>query len=221
MFEKLRRKSKVNSIIGAVILTLCEVLLIFVMSAADGAEIIFMIFIAVLAALIIFILYQGFSGKNLEDIEEYCKTQGNREWALKRIEEFYNAAPPVNGLRINNEFFMHLAGNNVSFAETREVLWVYLNITKHSYNFIPTGKTYAIMVMLADGTSITMNQKNKKAAEATMEYIGNSLPYIIFGYDEQIAQIYGSNRQEMMRVVNERKMQCMANQGASVQQVQY
>ena len=219
MFDKIRKKSRINAIIGAIVLGLCEALLVFVMSAADEAEIVFMIMIAGLAALIIFILYQGFTGKNLEDIEEYCKTQGNREWALKRLEEFYKAAPPVNGLRINNEFFMHVVRNNVSFAETREVLWVYLNVTKHSYNFIPTGKTYDIKVMLADGTSITMNQKNKKTADATMEYIGNSLPYIIFGYDEQIAQVYGGNRQEMMRVVNERKMQYLTNQGVSIQQM--
>lgn len=211
MFDKIRKKSRINAVIGAIVLGICEVLLIFVMSVADEAEIFFMIFIAGLAALIVFILYQAFTGKNLVDIEEYCKTQGNREWALKRLEEFYNAAPPVNGLRINNEFFMHIVKNNVSFAETKEVLWVYLNVTKHTYNFIPTGNTYAILVMLADGTSITMNQKNKKTAAATMEYIGNSLPYIIFGYDEQISQVYGGNRQEMIRVVNERKMQYLTN----------
>ena len=93
------------------------------------------------------------------------------------------------------------------FTPCQNILWVYQHIVKHSYNMIPTGKTYSLMLMTIDGNRLEVSMKNKKAAEAAMNYIGRTLPYLFFGYDEQLMKVYNQNRQAMIEAVNERRGQ--------------
>ncbi|MGN0393805.1 MAG: DUF6709 family protein [Coprococcus sp.] len=214
MFNKIRMKSRIRSFVCAGIMVLAALLLFWIFDNADidGHNFVFMLVIAMFAALAGYMIYRGITCPNMKDIEEYCSKHGNKALILNRLEAFYKAAPPVNGLRIDGEYFMCISnGINIDFAETREILWAYFHVTKNSYSGIPTGKTYAIQVMLTDGSSFRLNQKNKKKADETMQYISNSIPYIIFGYDNQLADVYANNRQEMIQAVNARRTEYMAN----------
>ncbi len=207
MFDKIRKKTRVFSFCWAAVMLLLVVFFFWMSDAVEDGGFIFIIMMAVMAALAAYLVYRGVACPNLKEIEAYCSSTGNKEFMLKKLEEFYKAAPPVNGLRIGNGYFISIKGMNIEFAELREILWVYLEVTKHSYNFIPTGKTYAVHIMLADGNSIAMGQKNKKRAEETMNYIATALPYIICGHTNEIARLYNGNRQEMIRIVEERRTQ--------------
>ncbi|MCH5282011.1 MAG: hypothetical protein J1E61_11155 [Lachnospiraceae bacterium] len=155
----------------------------------------------------IIILAIGCSSKSLKQITTFCKNTGNEEAALARVEQFYQMTPNVNGVRLSPEFFMWLGGGKATFMPSENILWVYQHVVKHSYNFIPTGKTYSLMVKLADGKTVEMGMKNKKKAEETLDYFVRTLPYIYIGYDPQWMTLFSSNRQAMIQAVSGRRMQ--------------
>lgn len=154
----------------------------------------------------------GVNGSYLKPVMKYCESTGNKEAAMSRIEQFYAMTPEEGGLRISQEYFMSAGTGSMVFTPSQNILWVYQHIVKHSYNFIPTGKTYSLMVMTVDGNRLEVSMKNKKAAEAAMNYIGRTLPYLFFGYDEQLMKVYNQNRQAMIEAVNERRGQNSAGE---------
>ena len=161
----------------------------------------------VLVIIGIIILVINCSNKCLKQITEFCKSTGNEEAAMARIEQFYQMTPNVNGIRLTPEFFLWLGGGKAAFMPSENILWVYQHVVKHSYNFIPTGKTYSLMVKLADGKTIEMGMRNKKKAEETLDYFARTLPYIYIGYDPQWMTMFSSNRQAMIQAVSGRRMQ--------------
>lgn len=153
----------------------------------------------------IYMLIGGLNGSYLKPVMKYCEATGNKEAAMARVEQFYAMTPEEGGVRVSREFLMSAGTGSMVFTQSQNILWVYQHVVKHSYNFIPTGKTYSIMLKMADGSRLEVSMKNKKAAEAAMNYIGRVLPYLFFGYDEQLVAVYNQNRQAMIQAVNERK----------------
>ena len=70
------------------------------------------------------------------------------------------------------------------FAEADQVLWVYENVVQHRTNFIPTGKTYSVVVMLYDGRIFDIPMSRKTASQEALQYIAANMPYLFIGYDE-------------------------------------
>ncbi len=159
----------------------------------------------VLIALGIGMLVGGIKGSYLKPVMKYCESTGNKEAAMSRIEQFYATTPEENGLRVSREYFLSTGKGAMAFTPSQNILWVYQHIVTHYYNCIPTGKTYSLMLWTVDGKKIEVNMKNKKAAEAAIDYIGRVLPYLFFGFDEQLMKVYNQNRQAMIDAVNERK----------------
>lgn len=172
--------------------------------------VIIIIFASVLFLLGIYMFVGGINGSYLKPVMKYCESTGNKEAAMSRIEQFYATTPEESGLRVSQEYFMSAGTGAMVFVPSPNILWVYQHIVSHSYNFIPTGKTYSLMLWTVEGKKIEVSMKNKKAAEAAINYIGRTLPYLFFGYDEQLMKVYNQNRQAMIDAVNERKGQNLA-----------
>lgn len=174
----------------------------------DTAQFFILIIFAAAAIILgIYMFVGGVNGSYLKPVMKYCESTGNKEAAMSRIEQFYAMTPEEGGLRISREYFMSAGTGSMVFLPSQDILWVYQHIVKHSYNFIPTGKTYSLIVMTVDGSKHEVGMKNKKAAEAAMSYIGRVLPYLFFGYDEQLMAAYRQNRQAVIEAVNERRGQ--------------
>lgn len=150
-------------------------------------------------------LILGLSGRYLKHIRKYCEASGNPEIAKERLEQFYVRTPEKYGIRLSTEYFMSTKGMHAALVESREIIWVYLHILKHSVNYIPVGKSYSIMVMKADGSRLEVGMRGKKKAERAMEYIGQALPYVFIGYSDELQSIYDKNRQSMIQAVEERR----------------
>lgn len=163
------------------------------------------IFGVLVIALGIGLFVGGITGSYLKPVMKYCEGTGNKEAAMSRIEQFYATTPEEGGLRISREYFMSTGSGAMVFTPSQDIIWVYQHVVKHSYNFIPTGKTYSLILMKTDGSKLEVSMKNKKAAEAAMDHIARVLPYLFFGYDEQLMAVYRQNRQTMIQAVNERR----------------
>lgn len=179
-------------------------------SEAGGftGDFIFFGIVAALSLIIgIYLLIRGLTGGALKNIKKYCEATGNAEAAMQRLERFYEQTQPVGNLRISPEFIMVQTSGSVLVNDASKILWAYQHIVRHYTNGIPTGKDYSIIVWMTDGTKMDIPMKGKKKTEETLDHIGRTLPYIFFGFDEQLQAAYNQNRQGMIQAMTERRAQ--------------
>lgn len=175
----------------------------------------FVFFMAMAAFFLIFgiiWLILGLKGNYLKNIRKYCEASGSPEMARARLEQFYATTPDVYGMRISSEYFLALQAAKVLFAESKNIIWVYQHVLRHSVNLIPVAKTYSIIFVNADGSRMEVGMKSKKKTEAAMEHIAHVLPYVFFGYDEQLQKAFKQDRQAMIQQVAERRNQIYPQQ---------
>lgn len=163
--------------------------------------------VVVLIVITIFVLWYGLSARCIAEINKYCKQQADPEYALSRIEQFYNMGTPVAGFRAGDEFFLAVRGNTTYFAEADECLWAYQQTTQHKTNGIPTGKTYSVLMKLANGEQLDIPMKKEAECKEVLDYINKMMPHLLIGYDDRLVRMYAKEREEMIRIVSERKAQ--------------
>lgn len=95
---------------------------------------------------------------------------------------------------------------NVKVMAVKEIVWVYKKVTKHYYNFIPTGKTYATMIADRHGKTLEINSnRSESGTDNVMEQIHQRAPWVIFGFDQGLASAWQSTPSEFVRAVDARR----------------
>ncbi len=172
--------------------------------------------VLVVGALLIFLgvmtLVRAMTGANFKKVKKYVAAAPNQEMVMQSLDRFYESTPEVSGIRVSPEYFLGTTGLNAEFCPTKDIIWVYQYVLKHSVNLIPTGKTYSIMVMTTGGERIEVLMKNKKKAQQAMEHIARTLPYIFMGYGDDIQAYYTKNRQGMIDAVAQKRAEVMGDQ---------
>lgn len=89
--------------------------------------------------------------------------------------------------------------------------WAYAKdlATRHSINFIPTGTTHAYSVLIhyldsSTVSSLEIDTANQEAARDLLEYIFQYAPWIVAGYNPEIASLWETNADEMIAFVTHR-----------------
>ena len=109
------------------------------------------------------------------------------------------------GWRFGNKFLIRSKFFSFDVLRFEDVLWGYKKITKHSVNFIPTGKTYEAIVH-CHGGSATIPGKEKKVHEL-LGFIQKRAPWAIFGYSDELSKAFHKNQQEFAQAVEQRRAQ--------------
>lgn len=164
-----------------------------------------------IVAAVIFVIL-GAKANNLKEVRKYCEATGNREMAEQKLEQLWASGAGTKEIKLSNELLLAVTGTRVFLAETKDIVWIYQHITKHSVNFIPTGKTYAIKVCLANGKDLMIPMNGKKRADENMEFITRTIPYVLIGYDEQLSKAYIHDRASVVRTVEERRSEFFGQQ---------
>jgi hypothetical protein len=86
-----------------------------------------------------------------------------------------------------------------------DVLWGYKKITKHSVNFIPTGKSYEAIVNCYGGTA-TIPGKDKKV-DMLLEFVEQRAPWAIFGFSDELAATFNKQQHDFTSAVEQRRQQ--------------
>lgn len=164
------------------------------------------------------VLISGMRGSNLKALEKYCASKGNKEYEMQKIEQFYQMGTPVQGIRAGSDYFMAVSGTQINFAPADKLLWAYTHVVQHRTNFIPTGKTFSIIVKLSDGSQLSLPMDNQAACDQALNYIATNYPYLYIGYDDQFNRMFNKNRDEMIRLVRGRMGQQGMEQADMLQQ---
>ena len=85
-----------------------------------------------------------------------------------------------------------------------EIIWAYKKRTKHSVNFVPTGTSYAIILRDGRGTLLELSA-SEQHVNSYLSSLAEQMPWVVFGHDQQLENLYNMKRQAFAQTVIERK----------------
>jgi hypothetical protein len=85
-----------------------------------------------------------------------------------------------------------------------DLAWVYKKVTKHSVNFIPTGKTYAV-VLVGRHRQRVEAQMREKDVNALLGTLATRVPWAIYGFNQEINAIWQKDPAGFVAAVDSRR----------------
>ena len=89
-----------------------------------------------------------------------------------------------------------------------EIVWIYEKVTKHYYNFIPTGRTYAVVIGDQYGRRFEVDAGRGEAKEHVAYLIHalvNRIPWVVAGYNDNLNRAFEKQREAFVATVCERR----------------
>jgi len=107
------------------------------------------------------------------------------------------------GWRFGSKYLVRSTFFTFNVLRFQDLMWGYKKVTKHSVNFIPTGKTYEAIVHCIGGTA-TIPGKEKKVHEL-LAFAQQRAPWAMYGFSDELAALFNKRRQEFARNVEQRR----------------
>ncbi len=107
------------------------------------------------------------------------------------------------GWRVGGTYLVQSTLFAFDVLRLQDLLWAYKKITKHSVNFIPTGKTYEAILACYGGTA-TIKGKEKQVEEI-LAFAQQRAPWAVLGYSAEIDTFFNKKTQEFAATVEQRR----------------
>src|SRR6266540_5216879 len=109
------------------------------------------------------------------------------------------------GWRFGSKYLVRSTFFTFTVLRFQDVLWGYKKVTKHSVNFIPTGKTYEAIIQCYGGTA-TIPGKEKKVHEV-LAFVQQRAPWAMYGFSDDLASLFNKRQQEFAHGVEQRRQE--------------
>lgn len=96
-----------------------------------------------------------------------------------------------------------------------DIVWVYKRVTQHRVNFIPAGKTYALVINDRNRKALELQAGEKEVERAGIE-LAQRAPWIIAGYSAELEKTWRSNPAAIIQAVDQRRAQMNSGSPASM-----
>ncbi len=107
------------------------------------------------------------------------------------------------GWQVADKYLIRSAPFAFDLLRLSDLLWAYKRVTKHSVNFIPTGKTYSgVLVCYGGAAEVTGREKN---VDALLTFAAERAPWAVFGYSDDFNKFFKQKSQEFCAAVEQRK----------------
>ncbi len=84
-----------------------------------------------------------------------------------------------------------------------DLLWAYKKVTRHSVNFIPTGKSYDGVLIFYGGNEIF--KAEQKSVDELLDFAANRSPWAILGYSEELSRAFNKDTTGFCALVENRR----------------
>jgi hypothetical protein len=91
-------------------------------------------------------------------------------------------------------------------------MWAFKNVTNHSVNFIPTGKTYAIVLYDRLGKKRNFSMSEREV-DLIIQRIRKYAPWTVIGYTPESRQMWDWRRKEFYAMVEQRQRTSQSRSG--------
>jgi hypothetical protein len=99
-----------------------------------------------------------------------------------------------HGRRITQRFVIDKTFFNFNVFRFVDLLWAYKHVTRHSVNFIPTGKTYKAVMIFYGGSAEIPGSEAK--VNGILQTAAEKAPWAVFGFSEDLKQLFRKNTEE-------------------------
>jgi len=107
------------------------------------------------------------------------------------------------GWHVTDKYLIRRAPFAFDLLRLSDLLWAYKKVTKHSVNFIPTGKSYAALLVCYGGAAeVTGREKN---VDALLAFAAERAPWAIFGHSDDLDKLFKQKPQDFCAAVEQRK----------------
>lgn len=127
-----------------------------------------------------------------------------REVAARIQAETAAGAERAGGVVLTPSWLLHGAFFGLTVVRLEDVVWIYRKVTRHSVNFIPTGKTHALVVHQREGGPLEIQAK-EPVVNGWIEGIVRRAPWALAGYDQQLETTWTKNRAAVVQAVDQRR----------------
>ena len=125
--------------------------------------------------------------------------------AAESEREFQHPHLRAGAWRLGDKYLVRSSFFGFDVVRLRDVLWAYKKITKHSVNFIPTGKSYEAMVNCY-GTNAVMGAKEKQV-DQVLEFLRAKAPWAVHGFSDELMALWTKKQQEFIGAVEQRRQE--------------
>jgi uncharacterized protein DUF6709 len=108
-----------------------------------------------------------------------------------------------NGWKVGDKYLIRSAFFTFDLLRLTDLLWAYKKVTKHSINFIPTGKTYDA-ILVCYGGSATIKAKEKRVEEM-IRFAAERAPWAVIGYSAEVAKMFNKDQRAFTAAVEARR----------------
>jgi hypothetical protein len=84
-----------------------------------------------------------------------------------------------------------------------DLLWAYKRVTKHSVNFIPTGKTYDAVLVCHGSTAVVKG--SEKTVDTILAFAVEHAPWAVCGVSKELEQLFNKNNRAFCATVEQRR----------------
>jgi hypothetical protein len=110
-----------------------------------------------------------------------------------------------NGWMLTNQFLMRSTFFSFDLLRLSDLLWAYKKVTKHSVNFIPTGKTYEAVLVCYGGAATV--QGSEKTVDNILTLASERTPWAVFGFTKELESCFNGSSEEFCAAVEQRKLE--------------
>jgi hypothetical protein len=112
-----------------------------------------------------------------------------------------------NGATLTKSWLLLPSRFGLAVKHLGDTVWTFKAVTKHSYNGIPTGKTYAAVYCDRHGGRRSIPVRTEQQAEELVLAIVRRVPWTLAGYTPELEQHWNSRRAALVAAVDERRQQ--------------
>lgn len=123
-----------------------------------------------------------------------------------------------SGTYFTESFIIKKKAFGLDWVHYSEVVWVYKKVTKHYVNFVPTGSTYEICVCSNSRIPefILNCSGDETKADNIIKLIFQVAPFAIYGYSNELKQLWSKNRIAFIDAVKKRREQFLAHPSSKI-----
>lgn len=180
-----------------------EIVLPLYLSPADFS-VNYVILIAGIAFLgvAIVLLVMVLSGRYQRQLKEKLQQLfgGNTEKENEFLNHMLRDVPEYAGMRMEKGYLLLRQGSSHFLYDSSDLIWAYQQTTRQKlYGIITIGKSYSLMLKLADGSARAIGMSQAKVKEQ-LEKLAVQFPTCVIGYSDQLASVYSQNRDSMRQI---------------------
>ncbi len=144
-------------------------------------------------------LIMALTGAYQKKLIKTLKAQGDME--LERADvDFASAFEPAKGIKIGRSYLFDCTSAKTQIIPLRQIAWAYTHQTNHQKYGRTVSTTYNSMIYTEDKKLHRLAIPSKEICDQIMEDLSRKCPAGIFGYSDQLKQLFHKNYDEFTRL---------------------